>query len=84
MVAIPSDGFEGSLICCAYVVADSCQITNTVLRSRLSKLVPNYMLPARWMSLSELPQNANGKINRPKVRELFAQQESPATSKAIA
>jgi amino acid adenylation domain-containing protein len=84
VVAIPSDSFEGNLICCAYVIADGCQTTNTALRSKLSKLVPSYMLPARWMCLSGLPQNANGKINRPRLRELFAEQESLAVSKATA
>lgn len=76
VVALPSDGFEGNLICCAYVIADGCPTTNTALRSRLSKLLPSYMLPARWMCFDQLPHNANGKINRPKIRELFAKQES--------
>ena len=76
VVALPSDGFEGNLICCAYVIADGRQTTDTALRSRLSKLLPNYMLPARWMRFDQLPHNANGKINRPKVRELFARRES--------
>ena len=78
VVAIPSDGFEGNLICCAYVIADCCQTTNTALRSRLSKLLPSYMLPARWMCFRQLPHNGNGKINRTKVRELFVGQESGA------
>jgi len=74
VVAIPSDSFEGNLICCAYVLAEGCQTTSTALRARLSELVPNYMLPARWMCFSRIPQNANGKINRPRVRDMFAQQ----------
>ena len=28
-------------------------------------------LPSRWMALDELPKNANGKIDRPKIRSLF-------------
>ena len=34
-------------------------------------LVPGYMLPSRWRQLEALPKNANGKIDRPKLRELF-------------
>jgi acyl-coenzyme A synthetase/AMP-(fatty) acid ligase len=29
------------------------------------------MLPARWMQLEMLPKNANGKIDRPALREAF-------------
>jgi hypothetical protein len=29
------------------------------------------MLPSRWLRLDALPKNANGKIDRGRVRELF-------------
>jgi acyl-coenzyme A synthetase/AMP-(fatty) acid ligase len=29
------------------------------------------MLPSRWLRLDALPKNANGKIDRRRVRELF-------------
>jgi len=74
VVAIPSDSFEGSLICCAYVVAEGFQMTNATLRSQLSHLVSGYMLPSRWACLEQLPANANGKIDRRKLKELFAMQ----------
>jgi len=35
--------------------------------------LPSYMIPSRWLSLAALPQNANGKIDRPKLRELFVE-----------
>jgi len=31
------------------------------------------MLPSRWLRLENLPKNANGKIDRRRVRELFEQ-----------
>jgi acyl-coenzyme A synthetase/AMP-(fatty) acid ligase len=34
------------------------------------------MLPARWMRLELLPKNENGKIDRPRLRNAFAQVES--------
>jgi acyl-coenzyme A synthetase/AMP-(fatty) acid ligase len=29
------------------------------------------MLPARWMAFDAFPRNANGKIDRPRIREAF-------------
>jgi acyl-coenzyme A synthetase/AMP-(fatty) acid ligase len=73
VVAIPTEGFEGTLICSAYVPRDS-QTTHASVRSKLGRLLPSYMLPARWMCLEQLPKNANGKINRRQIQELFANQ----------
>lgn len=83
VVAIPSEGFEGNLICCAYVPAYSAQITHAALRTKLSKLIPSYMLPGRWMSLARLPTNANGKIDRRQLRELFASGGSPPRAQQV-
>jgi amino acid adenylation domain-containing protein len=74
VVAIPAIGFEGSTICCAYVPASGQQATASDLRLQLAKLVPAYMLPARWMDLERLPENANGKVDRPALRARFAEQ----------
>jgi amino acid adenylation domain-containing protein len=76
VVAIPNDGFETNLICCAYVLSNGYKTNNTQLRTKLSKLVPTYMLPARWMCLDQLPANGNGKVDRRKLREFFAIQET--------
>lgn len=75
VVPIPGEGFEGSLICCAYApAAESQDVTPVVLRKALSRLVPAYMLPHRWMRYDSLPRNANGKIDRPALRERFLEQ----------
>jgi amino acid adenylation domain-containing protein len=73
VIAMPTEGFEGTLICSAYVPQDT-EPTHSSVRSKLSRLLPSYMLPARWMRLEELPKNANGKIDRRQIRELFASQ----------
>jgi len=75
VVAIQSEGFEGWLICCAYVPAEQ-DVSPNVLRKRLSELVPGYMLPARWMRYDALPKNDNGKIDRPRLRNAFLAAES--------
>jgi amino acid adenylation domain-containing protein len=75
VVAIQSEGFEGWLICCAYVPAEQ-DVSPNGLRKRLSELVPGYMLPARWMRYDALPKNDNGKIDRPRLRNAFLSAES--------
>jgi acyl-coenzyme A synthetase/AMP-(fatty) acid ligase len=71
VVALPTDGFETSLICCAYVGRDQ-SVTPPGIRTQLSKVLPPYMVPSHWMVLPQLPNNGNGKIDRRKVQELFA------------
>lgn len=72
IVAIPTEGFESMLICCAFVPRDGETISAASLRKMLTRSLPSYMLPSEWMEFEHLPQNANGKIDRPRLREAFA------------
>lgn len=72
VVAVPIDGFETNLICCAYVLQDKMRRTPAELRGKLSALLPTYMLPARWKDFPQLAKNANGKIDRHKIQDFFA------------
>jgi amino acid adenylation domain-containing protein len=76
IVAIQSEGFEGWLICCAYVPSEGKDVSPNILRKGLSGLVPGYMLPTRWMRYDLLPKNDNGKIDRPRLRDDFLLAES--------
>ena len=76
VVAIPTDNFGGYMICAAYVVRTGEQATLSDLREHLKKLVPNYMMPARWTAYKALPKNANGKIDRPRLKDAFAGNEN--------
>jgi amino acid adenylation domain-containing protein len=71
VVAIGSDGFEGHLLCCAYVPRPGGEVAPPLLRQRLAEVVPGYMLPSRWKQLDRLPLNQNGKTDRPALRELW-------------
>jgi non-ribosomal peptide synthetase component F len=71
VVAIASDGFEGTAICCAYVPTPGAPVTPAALRSELSRALPPYMLPARWMAFDSFPKNANGKTDRRRLKEAF-------------
>lgn len=80
VVGVPSTGFEGTAICCAYVLDGIHIVTPIRLRRRLTKLVPSYMLPARWLELDVLQRNANGKIDRPALRAMFHDPEVSTVS----
>jgi len=72
VVAVESAGFEGSMVCCAYVPAAGAGAHPAELRGSLTALLPAYMLPVRWLSYSALPRNANGKIDRPELCRRFS------------
>jgi amino acid adenylation domain-containing protein len=71
VVAVGSDGFEGNLLCCAYVARPGGEVAPPILRQRLAQVVPAYMLPSKWKQLDRLPLNQNGKTDRPALRELW-------------
>jgi len=83
VVAIQAESFGGWMICCAYVPRDGAALTPAFLRKHLEKLVPAYMLPVRWMQFPALPKNANGKIDRPRLKDcFFAAEREPAKLEA--
>jgi amino acid adenylation domain-containing protein len=77
VVAIDAGGFEGALICCAYVCRPGAALKPVSLRKELAKRLPGYMLPARWLALARLPRTTNGKIDRPKLRQEFERGAAP-------
>jgi amino acid adenylation domain-containing protein len=79
VVAVRTDGFEGTEICCAYVPRTGGDVTPSRLRTALTTMLPNYMVPAHWMAFSELPKNANGKIDRRRLTEML-QHHAPETN----
>lgn len=74
VVGAPSDGFEGTAICCAWAPLPGAELDRIRLRQALVQALPSYMLPSRWLALDELPKNVNGKIDRRLLREMFAAQ----------
>jgi amino acid adenylation domain-containing protein len=76
VVGIPTGGFEGTLIACAYAPLEKRDLSPTAVRTALSALLPSYMLPSRWLKLPGLPRNASGKIDRRTLRERFHADEA--------
>ncbi|MGH7545398.1 MAG: AMP-binding protein, partial [Gemmatimonadota bacterium] len=76
VLGVPTDGFEGTAIACAYVPKPGTDVTPARLRTALAATLPSYMLPARWVAYPRLPKNANGKIDRRGLQEAFTEDEA--------
>jgi acyl carrier protein len=54
----------------AYIVlAPSSTLTIGVLRDHLSRLLPDYMIPATFVEVPSIPITANGKVDRARLPE---------------
>jgi amino acid adenylation domain-containing protein len=76
VVGVPTAGFEGTIVACAYAPQPGRRVSPPDLRRMLGALVPPYMLPSRWLEVPALPKNASGKIDRRALRERFEARES--------
>jgi amino acid adenylation domain-containing protein len=76
IIALPTDRFEGTLICCAYVARPGAAVTAISLRQQLAALLPSYMVPSEWKACDALPRNANGKIDRRRIQEEWKRDET--------
>ncbi|MCY8005267.1 lichenysin non-ribosomal peptide synthetase LicA [Bacillus haynesii] len=73
----------GNKALCGYVVADE-QLDTESLARKLAQTLPDYMVPAFWVQLDELPVTANGKVDRralpqPDVEAQTAEYKAPRT-----
>jgi amino acid adenylation domain-containing protein len=73
VVGVDVGGFEGTAICGALAPMDGGDVELPRLKEELGSVLPGYMIPSRWKIFSELPKNVNGKIDRKRLKELFAQ-----------
>jgi amino acid adenylation domain-containing protein len=71
VVGLPTESFEGTAICCAFVPLPGQDVTAVQLKSALARRLPAYMVPSRWARVDALPRNANGKVDRIGVRQVF-------------
>ena len=60
------DEDDDAIVCCCKTKLDAAELS-----SRLKEKVPRYMLPNVWRISDSLPMNANGKIDRPKLKESY-------------
>ena len=71
VVPVTVGDFSGSAIGCAYVPKNGTPIRTGELKKLLSDDLPSYMVPTRWLVLSELPTDGRGKIDRPRLQALM-------------
>ena len=69
---------EISMCCCLYdekrqkiVLFIEEALEKTYINEKISHLVPEYMLPNKLITVEKMPINANGKIDRVKLKELL-------------
>ncbi|MCY8558553.1 lichenysin non-ribosomal peptide synthetase LicA [Bacillus haynesii] len=73
----------GNKALCGYVVANE-QLDTEIIARKLAQTLPDYMVPAFWVQLDELPVTANGKVDRralpqPDVDAQAAEYNAPRT-----
>lgn len=62
----------------AYVVPQT--VEGTAIKERISNDLPSYSVPAEFISLNELPLNANGKVDHKQVQEQLLGAIPPSNS----
>ena len=75
VVELTSDQF-GELQLVSYVVEGEFKPTSAELRSYLSQILPEYMVPTVFIFLKEMPLMGNGKVDRKALANLFLAQRS--------
>lgn len=58
----------------AFIKCKNGNIDEPILRTRLREIIPNYMIPTRIQFVDQLPKNANGKLDRKKLKADFLEQ----------
>ena len=72
----------GGYIACFYVPADGGEIGRERLRSYSLEFLPEYMVPGKWLCVSEIPVTANHKIDRRALEAMLDKERSSAPTGA--
>ncbi|MEC1291974.1 AMP-binding protein, partial [Bacillus mojavensis] len=72
----------GNTAIAAYVTPET--VDTEALKSALKETLPDYMIPAFWVTLNELPVTANGKVDRkalpePDIETGIGEYKAPST-----
>jgi fengycin family lipopeptide synthetase D len=80
-VVIVREDKEGTGYLCAYITAGQ-RMDASALKTRLSRVLPGYMIPAFILQLEKMPLTRNGKLNRkalpiPEIPVMMGDYEAP-------
>jgi amino acid adenylation domain-containing protein len=81
VVALAGDHMDDVTICCAYVPVAGSRLQPPAIGAAISGLVPRELIPERWLCLREFPVDANGKIDRHRLRDAFAARLDPTAAR---
>ena len=71
VVPVTVGDLSGRAIGCAYVPRNGTPIRTGELKKLLAGELPSYMVPTRWLVLSELPTDSRGKVDRSRLQALM-------------
>jgi D-alanine--poly(phosphoribitol) ligase subunit 1 len=60
-------------LCCAVVKDKGLEIKSSEISKMLKEKLPDYMVPKKYFFLDEIPVNANGKIDRKKIKTMLTE-----------
>jgi len=63
-VVIDKEDEKGNKFLCAYLIKKDNELNIQNIKNGLAKSLPNYMVPAHFVQLKEIPLTPNGKIDR--------------------
>ena len=75
VVGAPHPIFQESVVACV-VVRDGHELDEEAARAHLAERVPDYAIPERFEQVDELPRNAAGKLDRPRIQAAVAGSEA--------
>lgn len=74
-VVVRGQGEEARLVCFYVAAADAPAPDQLALRQAVRALLPEYMVPQRFVQIDELPRGAHGKLDRAALPALVARDE---------
>ena len=69
VVAVPDEKY-GNRLYCYYSVLNSNKLTPVELQKFVSKKIPTYMVPYKFIELKVLPKTSSGKVDRVKLAKI--------------
>jgi acyl-coenzyme A synthetase/AMP-(fatty) acid ligase len=70
-VCFVDDSKNVKMLVCAYELVEGATVSTQDLKARLVNVLPEYMVPKKFIILDDMPRNNNGKLDRKKIKEIY-------------